>query len=79
MDPIKAYLKNQTLPKDKKKAKKVKKRSSLYYLENDQLYKRSFSMSLLMWLNKEEANYVLRKLNEGIYGSHIASIKYIQS
>ena len=74
MDPIKAYLGSETLPEDKKEADKVKKRSSLFYLENDQLYKCSFSMPLLMCLNEEEAEHVLRELHEGIYGSHARRI-----
>ena len=65
MDLIKAYLKNQTILEDKKKVDKIKKWSSLYYLKNDLLYKRSFFMPLLMCLNKEKANYVLRKLHKG--------------
>ena len=71
MDYIKAYLKNQTFPKDKKIVKKIKKQSSLYYLENDQLYKRGFSMPLLMCLNEEGASSVLRELHEGICESHV--------
>ena len=35
MDPIKVYLKNEALPKDKRLVEKIKKRSSLYYMEND--------------------------------------------
>ena len=35
VDPIKAYLKSETLPKDRKLAEKIKKRSSIYYLGND--------------------------------------------
>ena len=72
MDPIEAYLNNQTLPKDKKKAKKIEKRSILYYLKKNQLYKRSFSMPLIMCLNKKEVNYMLRELHEWICRSHIA-------
>ena len=52
-------------------------------MENDRLYKRSFSLPLLTYLNEDEANYMLkelddeanymlRELDEGIYGSHIA-------
>ena len=35
MDPIKAYLKNETFPKDKRYAEKIQKRSALYYLKTD--------------------------------------------
>ena len=69
VDPIKT-LRNGTLLKDKKVAKKVKKWLSLFYLENDWLYKQSFSMPLLMCLNEEEVNYMLRELHGRICGSH---------
>ena len=70
MDPIKAYLKFGTLSEDKKEVDKVRKLSTLFYLENDRLYKCNFLMPLLMCLNEEEAEYVLRDLHEGICGSH---------
>ena len=71
MDPIKAYLKIQTILEDNKKANKGKKQQSLCYLKNDQLYKRNSSMLLLMCLNEDKGNYVLRELHERIYGSHV--------
>ena len=37
------------------------------------MHKRSFSLPVLMCLNEHEANYMLRELHEGIYGSHITS------
>ena len=58
MDPIKAYLKNKVLSEDRRQAKKIRKRSSLYHLDNDRLYKCSFSMPLLICLNEEEFDYV---------------------
>ena len=70
MDPNKAYVRNNTLPEERKATKKVKKWLSLFYLENDGLYKWSFSMPLLMCLTEEEANYVVRELHERIYTSH---------
>ena len=39
MDPIKANLKNEALLEDKRQDEKIKKMSSLYYMENDKLYK----------------------------------------
>ena len=71
MNPIKGYLKNETFLEDKKEAKKIKKLSFLYYLDNDWLYKRSSSMPLLLCLNKEKANYVLKELHEGLCESHV--------
>ena len=44
----------------------------MYYMENHQLYKISFSMSLLMYSNEEELDYVPRELHARIYGGHVA-------
>jgi len=38
---------------------------------NNQLYKRGFSSPLLKCLTKEEGDYVLAELHEGIYGNHV--------
>ena len=70
MDPIKVYLKNKTFLKEKRQAKKVKKWLSLYYSENDQLYKRYLSLPLLLCLTSNKWTYVLRELHNGICGSH---------
>ena len=74
IDPIKAYLKNETFPEDRQQDEKIKKKLSLYYMEKDRLYKHCFLMPLLMCLNEEEFDYVLRELHEGICESHIAEI-----
>ena len=71
VDPIIYYLGSGTLLEDKKEANKVKKLSSLFYLENDRFYDRGFSFPLLQCLHLEETNYVLGELHEGIYASHV--------
>ena len=77
IDPIKSYLRDRTLLEDKKEVDSIRKRSSLFYLENGWLYKCSFSMPLLMYWNKEEVKYALRELHEGICGSHVAGSSLI--
>lgn len=70
VNQITRFLRNGELPKDKEEAKKVKIRASTYLFVSDTLYKRSFTLPLLRCLFEEEADYVLREINEGIYGSH---------
>ena len=44
MTPIVQYLKTGTLPLDRKEAKIIERRSAYFFLENDQLYKKSFTL-----------------------------------
>ena len=74
MNPIRAYLKDDTLLEDKRQAKKIKMRSFMYYLKNGRLYKRSLSMPLVMCLIKDKGIYVLREFHEGICSSHAVTM-----
>ena len=73
IDPIKTYLEMGALLKDRVEADKIRKWSISFYVENGTMYKRSFSMLLLMCLWEEEVDYVLQELHEGICGNHVAS------
>ena len=66
MDPILAYIRDSTLPEDKRQAKKLKYRAARYTLLDEVLYHRGFTLPLLRCLDKEEADYVLREIHEGI-------------
>ena len=71
MDPIWDYLLNVILPSDPKEASKIRARSTRFVLLWGTLYKRGFSAPLLKCIGKEDANYVLREVQEGICGNHI--------
>ena len=73
MDPIWDYLLNGILPSDSKEASKLRARSARFALLRGTLYKRGFSAPLLKCIGKENANYVLREVHEGIYGNHIGA------
>ena len=66
------YLKTGTLPPDRKKVKIIEQCSVYFFLENEQLYKKSFALPFLCCLTPNEANYVLREIHKGICGSHLA-------
>ena len=70
MTPIISYLKDGRLPEEKDEARKVRVRSARYVLMNEVLYKRGFSQPYLRCLAPDEANYVLRKVHEGVCGNH---------
>ena len=71
MDPIWDYLLNGIFPSDPKKASKLRARSARFTLLRGTLYKRGFFAPLLKCIGKEDANYVLREVHEGICGNHI--------
>ena len=71
MDPISDYLVDGTLPSDLKEASKLRARSVRFTIHRGTLYKRGFSTPILKCVGKEDANYVLREVHEGIHGNHI--------
>ena len=71
MDPILDYLLNGTLPSNRNEASKLRARSARFVLLRGTLYKRGFSAPLLKCIGKEDADYVLREVHEGICGNHI--------
>ena len=71
MDLIWDYLLNGTLPSDPKEASKLKARSSRFVLLRGTLYKRGFFVPLLKCITKENADYILREVHEGICGNYI--------
>ena len=73
MDPIWDYLLNGMLPSDSKKASKLRARSARFALLRGTLYKRGFSAPLLKCIGKEDTDYVLREVHEGICGNHIGA------
>ena len=71
MDPIWDYLVDIILPSDPKEASKLRTRSARFTIHRGTLYKRGFSTPILKGVGKEDANYVLREVHEGICGNHI--------
>ncbi|XP_076917923.1 uncharacterized protein LOC143578146, partial [Bidens hawaiensis] len=70
MTPIKAYLSFGTLPAEKAEARKIKHKALNYQLNDGILYRRSFLGPLLRCVDAEDANYLIREIQEGICGLH---------
>ena len=70
---IASYLKDNILLSEKEAVRKVKVRAARFILIKDVLYKRGFSHPYLRCLGNEEADYVMRKVHEGICGNHSGS------
>ena len=73
MDPIWDYLMDEILPSDLKEASKLRTRSARFTIHRGTHYKRGFSTPILKCVGKEDANYVLKEVYEGICGNHIGA------
>ncbi|XP_050241867.1 uncharacterized protein LOC126690753 [Quercus robur] len=71
MDPIKNFLKDDTLPEGKLEAEKIRRNAPRFWLSEDhKLYRRSYSGPYLLCIHPEESESLLEELHEGICGSH---------
>ena len=71
MDPTWDYLMEGLLPNDPNEASKLRSRSSRFTIHRGTLYKRGFFTPILKCIAREDANYVLREVHEGVCGNHI--------
>ncbi|GJY85522.1 hypothetical protein Tco_0717698 [Tanacetum coccineum] len=70
MTQIIEYLKDGTLPDEKKEARKLRLKARQYELMEGTLYKRSFLNPWLRCVGSLQANYVIREIHEGSCSMH---------
>ncbi|GKD24438.1 reverse transcriptase domain-containing protein [Tanacetum coccineum] len=70
MTPIVEYLKDGTLPGDRKEASKLRIKARQYELMEGILYRRSFLKPWLRYVGPLQANYVIREIHEGSCSMH---------
>ncbi|GJX38480.1 reverse transcriptase domain-containing protein [Tanacetum coccineum] len=70
MTTIMEYLKDGTLPGDRKEANKLRIKARQYELLDGILYKRSFLKSWLRCVGPLQADYVIREIHEGSCNIH---------
>ncbi|GKE63272.1 hypothetical protein Tco_1513639, partial [Tanacetum coccineum] len=70
MTPIMEYLKDGTLPGDRKEASKLYIKAIQYELLEGVLYKRSFLKPWLRCVGPLQADYVIREIHEGSCSMH---------
>ena len=70
MTPIVHYLKEGWLTEDKTEAKKKQIRAARFFIIDNVLYRRGYSLSYLRCASSKEADYVLFEIHEGICGNH---------
>ncbi|GJX11914.1 reverse transcriptase domain-containing protein [Tanacetum coccineum] len=70
MTPLHNYLTSEALPKDKKVARAIRRKSTRYAITNGILYKKSFLGPWLRCVRTLQVNYVLREVHEGSCNMH---------
>ncbi|GJY34117.1 reverse transcriptase domain-containing protein [Tanacetum coccineum] len=70
MTPIIEYLKEGTLPDDKKEASKLCIKARQYELWEGAIYRRSFLKPWLLCIGPLQADYVIREIHEGSCSMH---------
>ncbi|GKD20077.1 reverse transcriptase domain-containing protein, partial [Tanacetum coccineum] len=70
MTPIMEYLKDRTLPDDRKEASKLRIKARQYELLEGVLYRRSFLKPWLRCVGPLQADYVIREIHEGSCSMH---------
>ena len=73
MDPIWDYLIEGLLPNVPKEASKLRSRSARFTIHQGALYKQGFCTPILKCIAKEDADYVLKEVHEGVCGNHIGA------
>ena len=71
MGPLVLFLKEDTLPKEKSEADKIRRKASRFWLSEDlKRYKHSFSRPYLLCVHPEATELILEELHKGICESH---------
>ena len=78
MNPILPYLQNRELPEDKLEARLLRARLARYYLYDDKLYKRGFSVPLLRCIDGVDYQVVLEEIHVGQCGNHAGALLLAQ-
>nr|GEV01906.1 hypothetical protein [Tanacetum cinerariifolium] len=78
MTPLFKYLTEGTLPADVKKSRTIRRKSWLFAVINETLYKKSFLGPWLRCVGPRHANYVLRKIYEGSCSMHVG-IRFVEA
>ena len=70
-DPIKAYIKDDTLRPEEDDSSKAYRREEWFILFEDVLYKQSYACHLLRCVTLKDGQKILEEIYEGVCSSHI--------
>nr|GFA42040.1 hypothetical protein [Tanacetum cinerariifolium] len=76
--PIYDYLTEEILPREKKKARAIRRKAGRYAVTNEVLYKKSFLGPWLRCVRPLLENYVLRELHDGSCNMH-ADLRFVMA
>nr|GEY72748.1 reverse transcriptase domain-containing protein [Tanacetum cinerariifolium] len=77
MTPIMEYLKERTLPSDRKEARKLRIQARQYELLEGVLYRRPFFTPWLRCVGPLQAEYVIREIHEGRNSMHAGPRSFV--
>jgi ribonuclease HI len=69
--PLIRYLQDEVLPEEKEEATRLKKTATHYAMLGDKLYKRGFSIPLLLCVGELESRRIVKEIHDGSCGNHI--------
>jgi hypothetical protein len=76
MSHIKAYLDNQPISYDNAEIERITRKSIMYHLINEVLYKQGVNDMMMKCISKDECIQLLREIHSGVCGVH-SSWRYI--
>ena len=70
---IKEFIKTGSYPPDVNSGAKsfLRKMSSKFFLSGEVLYKKTSDLDLLKRIDREEVDYMMKKVYSGVYGPHM--------
>ncbi|RDX97002.1 Gypsy retrotransposon integrase-like protein 1, partial [Mucuna pruriens] len=71
LTPLIQFLEDGRITENGEEARRMVKEAAKYTLVGQRLYRRGFAFPLLKCLDKEEAEYAMKEVHEGICGTHI--------
>ncbi|XP_071738840.1 uncharacterized protein [Rutidosis leptorrhynchoides] len=70
MEPILHYIRNDTLPSDKREARLIKERAPMYIIQNDILYRKSYYGPMMRCVGPIEAEMIVNEVHSGSCALH---------
>jgi hypothetical protein len=72
MRPIKVYLDNQPISNDNAKIECIARKSRMYHLIDEVLYKQGANGMMMRCISKEEGSQLLQDIHSRVYEAHLS-------
>jgi hypothetical protein len=70
ISPNKAYLNNQSISDDNAEIERIARKSSMYHLVDEILYRQGANGMVMKCISKDEGSQLLQDIHSGVYGAH---------